>query len=410
MCRGAYALFLGGLLFLAAPAGAETVFHEVTGRFSVEGRYFPQSSLQSGQREQSVSVVAEPEAYLENEAGQGLLFKPFLRYDSADARRTHWDIREAYGLFFGEFEDSEWELRAGIDKVFWGVAESRHLVDVINQTDLVEAPDQEEKLGQPMVHATWLNDYGAFEAFALPYFRKRTFQGRAGRLRTALQVDGEQTSYESAAKQHHLDLAARYSHSVGALDFGLAWFEGTNRSPAFSIGLDSGGSPVLLPFYEQMRQISLDAQVTTGAWLLKFESFWRDGERNALALEEDYLALVGGFEHTWYGIFDGDTDLGLLLEFLYDDRGARSTVVTEGDVFSAVRLAFNDEASTDILFGIMQDLDKPTRSLFIEANRRLSDNISLGLEGTGFFNVDDKDGQFSLRRDSFLQLDLTYHY
>ncbi len=416
MYRGALALFLGGLLllavpvFMAAPVGAETVFQELSGRFTVEGRYFPQSSIQSGQREQSASVVAEPEAYLENEAGHGLQFKPFLRYDSADPRRTHWDIREAYGLFFGEFEDSEWELRAGIDKVFWGVAESRHLVDVINQTDLVETPDQEEKLGQPMVHATWLNDYGAFEAFALPYFRKRTFQGRAGRLRTALHVDGEQTSYESAAKQHHLDLAARYSHSIDALDFGLAWFEGTNRSPAFSIGLDENGSPVLLPFYEQMRQISLDAQVTTGAWLLKFESFWRDGERNALALEEDFFALVGGFEYTWYGAFGGDTDLGLLLEFLYDDRGERSTVVTEGDVFSAVRLAFNDEASTDILFGIMQDLDKPTRSLFIEANRRLSDNISLGLEGTGFFNVDDNDGQFSLRRDSFLQIDLTYHY
>ena len=409
--RGASALFLGGLLLLlAVPAGAEAVFQEVTGRFTLEGRYFPQSSIQSGQREQSLSVVGEPEVYLENEAGQGLLFKPFLRYDSADTRRSHWDIREAYGLFFGEFEDSEWELRAGIDKVFWGVAESRHLVDVINQTDLVEAPDQEEKLGQPMVHATWLNDYGAFEAFVLPYFRKRTFQGRAGRLRTALQIDGEQTSYESAAKQHHLDLAARYSHSIGALDFGLAWFEGTNRSHAFSIALDPGSSPVLVPFYEQMRQISLDAQITTGAWLLKFESFWRDGERNALSLEEDYLALVGGFEHTWYGILDSDTDLGLLLEFLYDDRGQRSTAVTEGDVFAALRLAFNDEASTDILFGIMQDLDKPTRSLFVDANRRLSDNIALGLEGTAFLNVDDEDGQFSLRRDSLLQLNLTYHY
>ncbi len=410
MARGG-AFLLGSLvLLLATPAGGETVFQEVTGRFTLEGRYFPQSSIQSGQREHSLSVVAEPEAYLENEAGQGLILKPFLRYDSADARRSHWDIREAYGLFFGEFEDSEWEVRAGIDKVFWGVAESRHLVDVINQTDLIESPDQEEKLGQPMAHLTWLNDYGVFEAFALPYFRKRTFQGRAGRLRTALHVDSGQTAYESAAKQHHLDLAARYSHSVGALDFGLAWFEGTNRDPTFSLGLDRFGSPVLLPFYEQIRQFSLDAQVTTGAWLLKFESTWRDGERDAAALEEDYLALVGGFEHTWYGVFGGDTDLGLLMEFLYDGRDERATVVTEEDVFVAFRLAFNDAASTDILFGIIQDLDKPTRTLFLEANRRLDDNISLGVEGTAFLDVDDKDAQFSLRRDSFLQLDLTYHY
>ena len=405
------AILLGGLfLLLASPAGAETVFQEVTGRLTVEGRYFSQSSIQSGQREQSLSVVAEPEAYLENEAGEGLVLKPFIRYDSADARRTHWDIREAYGLFFGEFEDSEWELRAGIDKVFWGVAESRHLVDVINQTDLVENPDQEEKLGQPMVHLTWLNDYGTFEAFALPYFRERTFQSRAGRLRPELHVDGDQTAYESAAEQHHLDVAARYSKSIGALDFGLAWFEGTNRNPAFSLGFDGQGSPVLVSFYEQMRQLSLDAQVTTGAWLLKFESFWRDGERDAAGLESDYLALVGGFEYTLYGVFGGDADLGMLMEFLYDGRDERATVVTEEDVFTALRLAFNDEASTDILFGVIQDLDKSTRTFFLEANRRLSDNITLGIEGTGFLNVDAQDGQFSLRKDSFVQLDLTYHY
>jgi hypothetical protein len=46
----------------------------------------------------------------------------------------------------------------------------------------------------------------------------------------------------------------------------------------------------------------------------------------------------------------------------------------------------------------------------MEANRRLSDNISLGFEGTAFLNVHKNDGQFSLRKDSFLQLDLTYHY
>ncbi|MDP7343650.1 MAG: hypothetical protein QF767_09915, partial [Alphaproteobacteria bacterium] len=118
----------------------------------------------------------------------------------------------------------------------------------------------------------------------------------------------------------------------------------------------------------------------------------------------------GGFEHSWYGVFGGDTDLGLLVEFLYDGRDERSTVATEEDVFTALRLAFNDEASTDILLGVVQDLDKPTRSLFLEANRRLSDNISLGVEGTAFIKIDDQDSQFALRKDSFLQIDLTYHF
>ena len=413
MRRAAGALFLAGLLLcFAAPAAAEddAVFQEIFGRFTLEGRYFPQHGLHDGQREQSLSFVVEPEAYFENETGQGLLIKPFFRYDSADTRRTHWDMREAYGLFFGEFEDSEWEIRAGIDKVFWGVAESRHLVDIVNQTDLIEDPDREEKLGQPMLHATWLNDYGAFEASALPYFRKRTFQGRAGRLRGAISIDDEQTSYESAAKQHHFDVAARYSHTIDTLDFGLSFFDGTNRDPTLSLGLDSGGGVVLLPLYEQIRQYGVDAQITTDAWLIKFESTWREGERDAAALEEDYLSLVGGFEYTWYGIYESDIDLGLLMEFLYDGRDERATVATEEDLFVAARLAFNDEASTDVLLGILQDLDTSTRNLFIEANRRIDDNLSLGLEGTAFLNIDANDSQFALRKDSFLQLDLTYHF
>ena len=42
-------------------------------------------------------------------------------------------------------------LLVGAAKVFWGTAESRHLVDIINQTDAVEDIDEEDKLGQPMV-------------------------------------------------------------------------------------------------------------------------------------------------------------------------------------------------------------------------------------------------------------------
>ena len=80
------------------------------------------------------------------------------------------------------------------------------------------------------------------------------------------------------------------------------------------------------------------------------------------------------------------------------------------DLFIGGRFAFGDEASTDVLFGVQQDLDKSTRSLFIESNRRLNDNFSLGLEGTAFLNVDANDSQFALRKDSYLQLDLTYHF
>jgi len=77
-------------------------------------------------------------------------------------------------------------LRLGVDRVFWGVVESRSLVDIVNQTDLVEHPDEKTKLGQPMAHVTWSGDWGALEVFGLTGHRPRTFPGRHGRLRSGL--------------------------------------------------------------------------------------------------------------------------------------------------------------------------------------------------------------------------------
>lgn len=398
------------LAIAAERAQGQDVFTEFTGRLAAEGRWFFETPQFDGQREAGLSFVAEPEAYFELENGYSLTITPFYRYDSADPRRTHFDVREFVGLMFGELGGTEWELRVGVDKVFWGVAESRHLVDIINQTDLVENPDQEEKLGQPMVHLTWLTDYGAVELFALPYFRERTFPGRSGRLRTGLVVDTENPVFESDAEEWHQDVAVRYSHSIDIVDFGVAVFDGTSREPAFQLGFDDNGSLVLIPRYEQIRQYSLDAQVTTGPWLLKLESYWRDGDLDRFGQETDYGAVVSGFEYTFFGAFETDWDIGLLGEWLFDERGNRATNPFENDLFVGTRLAANDEASTDILFGVIQDLEEQSRTLFVESSRRLDDNWSLSVEGLILLDIDRDDVQDDTRRDSFLQIELSYNF
>ena len=77
-------------------------------------------------------------------------FVPSFRFDHEDSARNLIDIQELSWIRVGE----DWELRAGVRKVFWGVTESRHLVDVINQLDFTEGLDGEEKLGQPMVNVS----------------------------------------------------------------------------------------------------------------------------------------------------------------------------------------------------------------------------------------------------------------
>ena len=71
-------------------------------------------------------------------------FVPFARWDSEDEERKHFDIRELNI----NHASGDWETLVGIGKVFWGVVESNHLVNIINQTDFLEGVDGEDKLGQ----------------------------------------------------------------------------------------------------------------------------------------------------------------------------------------------------------------------------------------------------------------------
>ena len=80
---------------------------------------------------------------------------------------SHVDIRELNLLY----TQDNWEGIAGISRVFWGVTESGHLVDIINQTDQLEGFDGEDKLGQAMIRISRLFDQNSVDLYVLPGFR-----------------------------------------------------------------------------------------------------------------------------------------------------------------------------------------------------------------------------------------------
>lgn len=381
--------------------------HEFSGYVEGEVRFFPESAIHDGQRDQAASLAFQPEYYHEFENGSSFTAVPFFRLDSADKERTHFDIRELTYLMLQD----DFELRLGVRKVFWGVTEVLHLVDIINQTDLVENTDGEQKLGQPMVNVSMVRDWGTVDLFLLPYFRERTFPGRKGRLRFGLVVDTDQPQYESAAKEWHTDWAARYNHTLGDWDVGLHYFMGTSRDPAFTLGTDGGGSPVVLPVYQQIQQTGLDVSYVVGNWLWKLEAIYREGQGDRRGLgRHDYAAVTGGFEYTLTGIFESQMDLGIVLEYLYDDRRDFALTPFENDVAGALRLAVNDAASSAVLVGWVQDVDTDARFLFLEASRRLGGQWTLDLEVRTFMDQPPTAFLFALRDDDLLQLTLQYHF
>ena len=97
---------------------------------SAELRAFTESPVDTRQHGANLSLSAEVEYHNAWDDGRhALTVRPFVRVDQHDDKRTHADLREAVWTF----HDSGFEVRLGVDKVFWGVTEVYHLVDIINQ-------------------------------------------------------------------------------------------------------------------------------------------------------------------------------------------------------------------------------------------------------------------------------------
>ena len=166
----------------------------ISGFVSAQFQGFLEQPLDPVQSDTNVSVAARPEFYTESNDGRDMFtFIPFARVDQRDDERTHFDIRELKWMHAG----NDWEVTVGADIVFWGVTESAHLVDIINQTDVVENIDGEDKLGQPMINLSLIRDWCVLDLFVLTGFRVRTFPGPEGRPRVHPPVNASAAVYES---------------------------------------------------------------------------------------------------------------------------------------------------------------------------------------------------------------------
>ena len=389
---------LVALLPLSPARGGEL---DISGNLEAQVRSFWQDPAWAGQDDRALqpTVVSTTEIRWYNAAGnQRAALIPYLRWDATDEERSLVDLREAYWAFEGD----DYEVLVGANTVFWGVTESAHLVDIINQTDFAGDIDGEDKLGQPMISLMLQRDWGEITAFVMPYFRERTFTGSDGNFRPPLPVDTGNAVYESSQEKTHVDLALRFSHYIGDIDIGLNVFSGTSREPRF---VPAPGGDSLLPVYDQIVQFGVDLQYTREAWLWKLEAIARDGATHSFA------AAVGGLEYTLYQVAESAVDVGLLLEYQYDGRNEFEPVtIADNDVFVATRLAFNDVQDTAVLAGVSYDTSTGETFLNIEAERRFGQDWFGELRVRAFSGARPGDSTHFLKNDDYLQLSISRYF
>ena len=381
-------------------AGTVSLAHEFSGNISSEAKIFKNDAILDEQQQVYGSISVQPEYFHDWQGGvQSLTVTGFARFSPDNESRTHADLRELYWSYIGD----DWELRAGVRKIFWGVTESQHLVDIINQTDAVEGFDGEEKLGQPMINLALIKDWGTVDIFVLAGFREREFASNDARMRGPFLIDSDNPLYESRAESQRIDAAIRWGHVIGDWDVGLSHFYGTSREPEF-VPMMTAQGVTLLPLYNIIHQTGLDVQATIENWLWKAEVIYRSG------MTENFSAATAGLEYSFFDVRSTGLDIGLVAEYLYDTRGEDATTPFENDFMSGVRFALNDEQSTEALFGIIQDVEGDATVLSFEASRRVGEQFKLTAEAYLFTNTDTVDVLHNFRNDDYVQLELGYYF
>ncbi|MEM0952596.1 MAG: hypothetical protein AAGI24_00520 [Pseudomonadota bacterium] len=391
---------LAACCFLVSPGSTAKSALRITPDIAIESRIFSDEPQFEPQFDgvQAGIILGGDLRWRSADRRHRVRVEPYVRLDSQDRQRTYADLREASW----STRDGLWEYEAGIGQVFWGVAESRNVVDIINQFDTVEDSDQGEKLGQPMVRVGRRVSSGRLDAYYLPYFRQQRLSGSKGRLRVDPVVETGNPDFDRNGDEWAGDVALRYTARTDRIDVGLHGFYGTSREALFIPDADTNRFTTR---YQERYQAGVDLQFTEGPWLLK-------GEAVAANVSGDtFLSSVYGFEYTFFGVSGSSADVGVIIEHLYDDRDAIRSPLTlfQDDVFLGLRITPNDMQDTEILAGGFVDTDSGAIIASAEYTRRLGTTLLLELEARYF---DDNGGQLVrfLDQDSNLLIRLTKYF
>ncbi len=387
------------LTTLALVTGSANAEWTKRGDLKIQVQAFTENALHTATQSSNLSASGNAEFNRQIGENGNLTISPFIRVDQHDDDRTHVDLRE----FIYRHSGDTWEVNAGLGKVFWGVTESNNIVDIINQKDAVEGTSPEHKLGQPMINLLLLKDWGEVSLFILPGFRERTFASEDGRPRGAFPIDTDNPLFESDSKQNHIDVAGRISGAFNEWDLGFHAFRGTAREPLLTMSTPQSSN--LTPFYYQLTQIGIDVQATLESWLLKTEAVHKSG-----AEITDHVQLVSGFEYSFYSVAESDIDIGIVAEWLYDDRTDQADTVFQNDVLIGLRFALNDEQSSEALIGVITDLDGGGDVFSAEASRRIGDSFKLEIETQIWANTDNDFILNQFEQEDFIQLEFGYFF
>ena len=342
---------------------------ELNGTLSSRLDFYPENA--DGTLSEGRSVEVKIDTFHDFEESR-IVGEFIVRGDEKDSGRRITEARQAY--FRTPF--AGFDVFVGNRQEFWGKAESKNVVDVINQSDAAANDGKSGKLGAPSISAERYLDVGNLQLWYISSFREKTFNDSDAHPSSGVPVSSAQYARKNGKDAH--DFAARLSSFAGEWDLAGSVFYGTARDPILSVASDGSA---LTPYYALQKSIGLEVQYTGDVTLLKWENL--HGTQSSLMGAHDFAAAVAGIEYTYYRPLETIWDIGLIGEVQHDDR---PQAAANQFVVAGVRLIFNDMADSNILFLASVDRKADQSVVSLEASRRFNDVTSVKLTSQ-FYNA-----------------------
>lgn len=361
----ASALSFAIVILLAHPVNGG----ELNGTLSSRLDFYPENA--DGTASEGRSVEVKIDAFHDFDESR-IVGEFIVREDEKDSGRRITEARQAY--FRTPF--AGFDVFLGNRQEFWGKAESKNVVDLINQSDAAANEGKSGKLGALSISAERYVDIGDLQLWYISGFREKTFNDSDAHPSSGLTVNSAQYARKDGKDAD--DFAVRLSSFAGDWDLAGSVFYGTARDPILTVAV---GGKALNPYYALQKSIGLEAQYTGDATLLKWESL--HGTQSSLIGTHNFSAAVAGIEYTYYRSFETKLDIGLIGEVQHDDRP--QAAANQFGV-AGVRLVFNDIADSNILFLLSADSKMDQSIVSLEASQRINDVTSVKLTSQ-FYNA-----------------------
>ena len=363
---------------------------QTSGHAGLALRFYPQNP-EDNQESTGVGLRLAPE--WSHPGDTRFLVAPIIRIENNDSGRSIVDFNELY--ISGRRGDTTLEF--GITRLFWGVTESRHLENIINPPDLAAHYAGDTTLGVALLRLAEPTEFGQIEFILIPWDRDPRFPGEQGRPRTEWYIQGDVDHPDGRPAAW----ASRVSLDGGNYDAHAYYFQGLDREATLFPLFDILGQPESLrASRKQIQQWGADLQIPFGNVLLKAEAIHRSGYSRSFA-----AAVLGG-EYTLNSIGNSTSDLGLLVEYQYDnDRPTDAPLAPmKRAVYAGIRGALNDPANSEFKFGLVHDTTNEARIWRGDFSRRIADDWTVECALNIFSNVRGQPPLSGFARDSYLEL------